>query len=217
MTEKDYDKFIISLRNYYVVRNNREHQVRSTPEQNNVLVFDQPIVRTHVPERKIMDRPSTSRGHLHSANDVRRPRQPPSSIISQRRQNMVPLNAVLNNLMQRALQDLPHNNQHGIVFGMMQPPAQFENVITPLKESEFSNITELNYKEYAKTKEASNEKETCSICYAEYTDEDKVKILPCSHVFHTTCIAEWFAENHNCPMCREASGEHDRVAGNAIL
>uniref|UniRef100_A0A452GI30 RING-type domain-containing protein n=1 Tax=Gopherus agassizii TaxID=38772 RepID=A0A452GI30_9SAUR len=32
---------------------------------------------------------------------------------------------------------------------------------------------------------------TCVICMAEYEEGDQLKILPCSHVYHGTCIDSW--------------------------
>uniref|UniRef100_A0A8C3X1P3 RING-type E3 ubiquitin transferase n=1 Tax=Catagonus wagneri TaxID=51154 RepID=A0A8C3X1P3_9CETA len=42
----------------------------------------------------------------------------------------------------------------------------------------------------------------CSICITEYTEGNKIRILPCSHEFHIHCIDRWLAENSTCPICR---------------
>lgn len=47
--------------------------------------------------------------------------------------------------------------------------------------------------------------ETCAICMMEFSavegQEDDVRRLPCTHMFHYECIHRWLY-NANCPMCR---------------
>ena len=47
----------------------------------------------------------------------------------------------------------------------------------------------------------------CPICY-EPLGAEQVSALPCLHVFHTKCIAEWCDSSaglqDTCPICREA-------------
>jgi hypothetical protein len=50
----------------------------------------------------------------------------------------------------------------------------------------------------------------CSICYCslkQSTDGSApaVKVLECSHVFHSQCIADWFQRDEHCPICRDRS------------
>ncbi|KAH0670378.1 hypothetical protein KY290_026775 [Solanum tuberosum] len=43
----------------------------------------------------------------------------------------------------------------------------------------------------------------CTICLAEYREEDTLRILPlCGHYFHATCIDIWFQQHSTCPVCR---------------
>ncbi|XP_059956480.1 LOW QUALITY PROTEIN: E3 ubiquitin-protein ligase RLIM-like [Mesoplodon densirostris] len=42
----------------------------------------------------------------------------------------------------------------------------------------------------------------CSICLTEYTENSKLRILPCSHEYHIHCIDRWLSENSTCPICR---------------
>ncbi|KAL8181221.1 UNVERIFIED_CONTAM: hypothetical protein K2H54_049953 [Gekko kuhli] len=45
---------------------------------------------------------------------------------------------------------------------------------------------------------------TCSICIMGYTEENKLRKLPCSHEYHVHCIDRWLSENSTCPICRRA-------------
>jgi hypothetical protein len=50
----------------------------------------------------------------------------------------------------------------------------------------------------------------CSICQDNYTTGDVVRTINhCGHMFHRTCIDQWFLSNVHCPLCR-----HDiRISG----
>lgn len=42
----------------------------------------------------------------------------------------------------------------------------------------------------------------CSICLIEFNENDRCRQLPCDHIFHTTCIDQWFGVSVLCPMCK---------------
>ncbi|XVE63601.1 hypothetical protein DITRI_Ditri07aG0032800 [Diplodiscus trichospermus] len=45
--------------------------------------------------------------------------------------------------------------------------------------------------------------EQCYICLAEYDEGDKIRVLPCQHEFHMSCVDKWLKEIHSvCPLCR---------------
>jgi len=41
----------------------------------------------------------------------------------------------------------------------------------------------------------------CVVCYSEYTDTDILRVLPCGHRFHQTCVDEWLERSTRCPLC----------------
>ncbi|KAF4346203.1 hypothetical protein G4B88_004927 [Cannabis sativa] len=43
----------------------------------------------------------------------------------------------------------------------------------------------------------------CYICLAEYEEGDQVRVLPCHHEYHMSCVDKWLKEIHGvCPLCR---------------
>ena len=50
------------------------------------------------------------------------------------------------------------------------------------------------------TEEELQEAHLCAICREEMTS--RCKKLPCSHVFHTSCLRGWFQSQQSCPTCR---------------
>ncbi|CAM0955677.1 unnamed protein product [Alopecurus aequalis] len=52
-------------------------------------------------------------------------------------------------------------------------------------------------------KHQTDEDTQCYICLVEYEEGDSVRILPCNHEFHLTCVDKWLKEIHRvCPLCR---------------
>jgi hypothetical protein len=50
--------------------------------------------------------------------------------------------------------------------------------------------------------EQRNANPRCSICWEDFTEEERVADLPCNHIYHDPCIVTWFQTNNNCPICR---------------
>jgi hypothetical protein len=47
------------------------------------------------------------------------------------------------------------------------------------------------------------EESSCAICQDSISADDACrKLTACSHVYHQTCIDQWFRTNINCPTCR---------------
>lgn len=42
----------------------------------------------------------------------------------------------------------------------------------------------------------------CPICLADYVEGDELRVLPCEHFMHATCLDAWLANNPSCPSCR---------------
>ena len=44
---------------------------------------------------------------------------------------------------------------------------------------------------------------TCTICFVEIEDGDKVGALNCHHIFHVACLKQWIKRRNICPLCQE--------------
>ena len=68
----------------------------------------------------------------------------------------------------------------------------------PLGEEETQRLPVTSYNAKKETSD------TCAICVDEFIEEDQVRVLPCSHIFHPQCIDEWLG-NHSslCPLCKK--------------
>lgn len=42
----------------------------------------------------------------------------------------------------------------------------------------------------------------CVVCMSDLESDELVRVLPCNHLFHASCIDEWLRRNRTCPMCR---------------
>lgn len=42
----------------------------------------------------------------------------------------------------------------------------------------------------------------CTICLEPFGMDDKLRLIPCRHAFHTTCLDAWLRRVNSCPLCR---------------
>lgn len=49
---------------------------------------------------------------------------------------------------------------------------------------------------------AGAEERTCMVCLEGFTAGEDLRILPCLHRYHKTCIDPWLARNRHCPVCK---------------
>ncbi|GMT14743.1 hypothetical protein PFISCL1PPCAC_28724 [Pristionchus fissidentatus] len=43
----------------------------------------------------------------------------------------------------------------------------------------------------------------CAICMGELDAGERVRYLPCMHLFHVECVDDWLVRSFNCPSCLE--------------
>ncbi|XP_072440226.1 RING finger protein 150a isoform X3 [Chiloscyllium punctatum] len=51
-------------------------------------------------------------------------------------------------------------------------------------------------------KETESDFDNCAVCIEGYKPNDVVRILPCRHLFHKTCVDPWLLDHRTCPMCK---------------
>ncbi|KAK9698084.1 hypothetical protein RND81_08G081200 [Saponaria officinalis] len=59
----------------------------------------------------------------------------------------------------------------------------------------------------AKERQISGEDAVCCICLANYGNNDELRELPCSHLFHKDCVDKWLKINALCPLCKSQVGD----------
>jgi hypothetical protein len=73
-----------------------------------------------------------------------------------------------------------------------------EDVKVTLTNEQFSKLDRIPVKDCCE--------QTCHICmdeFSESTNKEKAVKLPCSHIFHESCIKQWLCkEKVTCPVCR---------------
>ncbi|GAB2275589.1 hypothetical protein Dimus_010349 [Dionaea muscipula] len=58
-----------------------------------------------------------------------------------------------------------------------------------------------------KERAISGEDAVCCICLAKYVNNDELRELPCTHLFHKECVDKWLKINALCPLCKSEVGE----------
>ena len=91
-----------------------------------------------------------------------------------------------------------------------QQQSRVEEPITETAPSSDPNVnrtlsaSELSQRLASSPKEDEVWATDCAVCLAEFEEEEKVRELPCEHIFHHDCIHDWFmkAKAAACPLCR---------------
>ncbi|KAF4390038.1 hypothetical protein F8388_002980 [Cannabis sativa] len=55
---------------------------------------------------------------------------------------------------------------------------------------------------------ATTATDVCSVCMECFRSGQGGKQVPCGHVFHQACIAEWSLRHNSCPLCRSKLFHH---------
>ncbi|CAI5453950.1 unnamed protein product [Caenorhabditis angaria] len=73
------------------------------------------------------------------------------------------------------------------------------------------NLKKIPVKKYR----AGDEPDTCAICLDDFAAGEKLRHLPCRHVFHCKCIDVWLTQTRKvCPLCKRKIGsDSDSEAG----
>lgn len=84
---------------------------------------------------------------------------------------------------------------------------QQRSIINDRRCFELARLPTISYQRTSGTSaSASNadcENSTCSICFEDYEQGEKLRVLACIHRFHDACIARWMRESRLCPLCQK--------------
>lgn len=73
----------------------------------------------------------------------------------------------------------------------------------PAPESVVDAFPLKNHKKIDAAASGPDDVQQCYICLAEYEEGDKLRVLPCHHEYHMSCVDKWLKEiNGVCPVCR---------------
>ncbi|XP_067936357.1 RING finger protein 44-like [Watersipora subatra] len=72
-----------------------------------------------------------------------------------------------------------------------------------------SNIDQLfSYRFSSEMKRDSTKEQTsCVVCMCDFESRQMLRVLPCSHEFHSKCVDKWLKSNRTCPICRADASE----------
>ena len=51
-------------------------------------------------------------------------------------------------------------------------------------------------------KRVGSSSKSCVFCMEGFLHQDLIKVLPCKHYFHYSCLKPWFKKDTKCPTCR---------------
>ena len=77
------------------------------------------------------------------------------------------------------------------------------NVKVNVAPEELSQFPVYSYRRHLRSSDSdvSNKDKECTICTDLFRTNEKIRRLPCFHIFHRDCIDEWFQRSRKCPIC----------------
>ncbi|KAI0498903.1 hypothetical protein KFK09_019801 [Dendrobium nobile] len=74
-----------------------------------------------------------------------------------------------------------------------------------LEEGTLNSCPVITYAEAKHQDARSADDSCCSVCLADYGEDDELRMLPqCGHLFHVQCVDPWLRLQPKCPLCRSS-------------
>ncbi|ESQ43312.1 hypothetical protein EUTSA_v10015344mg [Eutrema salsugineum] len=154
------------------------------------------VIHPSIPQR---DAPSTSRAFFHyedgdhfSGHHTHT--RTSSNISSINSQNVPNENIDPANMTYEELNEL-EDSIGDVCRGLSQ------RKISKLPTHKYGSKTKTRWWQIKKNKFVATDTQ-CSICLVDYANGDKIKTLPCNHIYHKDCISNWLKLNNTCCVCK---------------
>ena len=59
-------------------------------------------------------------------------------------------------------------------------------------------------RDMAEGKDENDSSVKCLVCQFPFEDGEQIRILPCQHHFHNSCVDQWLMQKDHCPYCRQS-------------
>ena len=84
------------------------------------------------------------------------------------------------------------------------PPEVIENInkgYCSLSDQEIEEIMN-NLSNKTLSEKMEGEHNNCIICLSDFENGDIISTLPCSHMYHSSCLKDWLKSMNCCPVCK---------------
>jgi len=77
-------------------------------------------------------------------------------------------------------------------------------------QSQVETLTTYSVTQLKQQQQTTKEEQVCcSICLDAISVGDTLKVLPCGHEYHVTCVDKWLYTNATCPICKTSIKSDD--------
>ncbi|CAN0879557.1 RING-H2 finger protein ATL72 [Linum grandiflorum] len=98
--------------------------------------------------------------------------------------------------------------------GITSPPPTAAGISAAKKGLKKRDLKQIPVAVYGSGEEGMPAVTECSICLGEFSDGEKVRVLPkCNHGFHVECVDKWLQSRSSCPNCRMDPRDRRGVGG----
>jgi len=75
-----------------------------------------------------------------------------------------------------------------------------------LHKTEIEHLISYKYNPDVK-RDSTKDQSSCVVCMCDFEEKQTLRVLPCSHEFHSKCVDKWLKSNRTCPICRSDASQ----------